>query len=56
MRCERDGSGRGRRESGYPVHDVQLTAQSLDGAADLQQLQPQSVVDGQTRRHSVGEV
>lgn len=40
----------------YPVHDVQLTAKSLDGTADLQQLEPQSVVYGQTGRHSVGEV
>lgn len=42
--------------SPYPVHDVQLTAKSLDGTADLQQLEPQSVVNGQTGRHSVGEV
>lgn len=40
----------------YPVHDVQLTAESLDGTADLQQLEPQSVVYGQTGRHPVGEV
>lgn len=40
----------------YPVHDVQLTAKSLDGTANLQQLEPQSVVYGQTGRHSVGEI
>lgn len=40
----------------HPVHDVQLTAESLDGAADLQQLQSQSVIDGQTSSHPVGEV
>lgn len=28
----------------YPVHDVQLTAKSLNGAANLQQLEPQSVI------------
>lgn len=40
----------------YPVHDVQLTAESLDGTANLQQLQPQSVIYGQAGRHPVGEV
>lgn len=40
----------------YPVHDVQLTAEPLDGAANLQQLQSQSIVYGQAGRHSVGEV
>ena len=40
----------------YPVHDVQFTAESLDGAAYLQQLESQSIVYGQTGRHSVGEV
>jgi len=53
--------GRGRSEGlvvtlPYPVHDVQLTAKSLDGTADLQQLEPQSVVYGQTGRYSVGKV
>jgi len=40
----------------YPIHDVQLTAKSLDGTADLQQLEPQSVIYGQTSRHPVREV
>lgn len=40
----------------HPVHDVQLTAESLDGAANLQQLQSQRVVYGQAGRHPVGEV
>lgn len=40
----------------HPVHDVQLTAESLDGTADLQQLQSQSVINGQTSSHPVGEV
>ena len=40
----------------YPVHDVKLTAESLDGTANLQQLEPQGIVYGQTGRHSVGEV
>lgn len=40
----------------HPVHDVQLTAQSLDGTADLQQVQSQSVINGQTSSHPVGEV
>lgn len=42
--------------SPYPVHDVQLTAESLDGTANLQELEPQSIIYGQTGRHSVGEV
>lgn len=40
----------------HPVHDVQLTAQSLYGTANLQQLEPQSIVYGQTGGHSVREV
>lgn len=40
----------------HPVHDVQLTAESLDGTANLQQVQPQSVINGQTSSHPVGEV
>lgn len=40
----------------HPVHDVQFTAKSLDGAADLQQLEPQSIVYGQAGSHPVGEV
>lgn len=40
----------------YPVHDVQLAAESLDGAANLEQLEPQSVIYGQTGSHPVGEV
>ena len=40
----------------HPVHYVQLTAQPLDGTADLEQLKPQGIVYGQTGCYSVGEV
>lgn len=40
----------------YPVHNVQLTTKSLDGTADLQKLEPQGVIYGQTGGYSVGEV
>lgn len=40
----------------YLVHDVQLTAEPLDGTADFKELDSQHIVDRKTSSHSVRKV